>query len=69
MAIVRAVTGIGSSLGIATTSEGVETVDQLRLLRLEGCTEAQGFLFSEALPAKEIEPLLVRLGAALKSAA
>ena len=45
MAIVRAVAGLGRSLGIATTAEGVETEAQLDLLRREGCTQAQGYLF------------------------
>ncbi|MGY2052876.1 EAL domain-containing protein [Methylobacterium sp. JK268] len=43
-AIVRAVAGLGADLGIATTAEGVETRDQLALLREAGCTEVQGFL-------------------------
>ena len=57
-AIVRAVTGLGSSLGIATTAEGVETHEQLKLLRREGCTEVQGYLFSPPRPAAEVEELL-----------
>ena len=57
-AIVRAVTGLGSSLGIATTAEGVETREQLKLLKLEGCTEVQGYLFSPPRPAAEVEGLL-----------
>ena len=57
-AIVRAVTGLGSSLGIATTAEGVETSEQLQLLQLEGCTEVQGYLFSPPRPASEVEGLL-----------
>ncbi|WP_225716613.1 EAL domain-containing protein [Bradyrhizobium semiaridum] len=42
--------GLGRSLKITTTAEGVETVDQLDWLRAEGCNEVQGFLFSAARP-------------------
>jgi diguanylate cyclase (GGDEF)-like protein/PAS domain S-box-containing protein len=58
MAIVRAVTGLGATLGMSTTAEGVETVEQLRQLRLEGCTEAQGFLISKPRAASELADLL-----------
>jgi predicted signal transduction protein with EAL and GGDEF domain len=58
VAIIRAVTGLGASLGIATTAEGVETAEQLDRLRLEGCTEVQGFLFSPPRPASEIAGLM-----------
>jgi diguanylate cyclase (GGDEF)-like protein len=60
LAIIRAVTGLGSSLQIATTAEGVETQEQFDRLKREGCTQAQGFLFSAALPASELGPLLAR---------
>jgi predicted signal transduction protein with EAL and GGDEF domain len=60
MAIIRAVTGLGASLGMTTTAEGVETAEQLELLRSEGCGEAQGYLLSRPKPAKEIEALLKR---------
>jgi len=53
MAIVRAVTGL-ASLGIVTTAEGVKTEAQLELLRREGCTQAQGYLFSQPRPAAEV---------------
>ncbi|MGH6923147.1 MAG: putative bifunctional diguanylate cyclase/phosphodiesterase [Propylenella sp.] len=57
-AIVRAVSALGRSLGMATTAEGVETAEQLDRVRLEGCTEAQGYLFSAPKPAIEIADLL-----------
>jgi EAL domain-containing protein (putative c-di-GMP-specific phosphodiesterase class I) len=56
-AIVRAVTGIGTSLGMSTTAEGVETEAQLNFLREQGCNEVQGYLFSEPRPAIEIDAL------------
>ncbi len=63
MAIIRAVTGLGASLGMNTTAEGVETAEQLNWVRAEGCNEVQGFLFSEARPASELMALIERLGA------
>ncbi|WP_027554577.1 bifunctional diguanylate cyclase/phosphodiesterase [Bradyrhizobium sp. Cp5.3] len=61
-AIVRAISGLGRSLNITTTAEGVETEDQLDWLRAEGCNEVQGFLFSAARPAGEIAKLLADFG-------
>jgi EAL domain-containing protein (putative c-di-GMP-specific phosphodiesterase class I) len=40
----------------------VETTDQLDWLRAEGCNQVQGFLFSAARPAAEIEQLLSKFG-------
>jgi predicted signal transduction protein with EAL and GGDEF domain len=54
MAIIRAVTGLGTALGIATTAEGVETSQQLERLRSEGCTEVQGYFFSRPRPAAQL---------------
>ncbi len=62
VAIIRAVTGLGESFGMATTAEGVETEDQLKILRSAGCTQAQGYLFSPPQPAKDIPLLLEKLG-------
>jgi diguanylate cyclase (GGDEF)-like protein/PAS domain S-box-containing protein len=53
-AIVRAIAGLGRSLDIETTAEGVETAEQLRLLRSAGCQLAQGFLFSRPVPAAQL---------------
>jgi diguanylate cyclase (GGDEF)-like protein/PAS domain S-box-containing protein len=69
VAIVRAISGLGRSLNITTTAEGVETMDQLDWLRAEGCTEVQGFLFSAAKPASEIAALLSRFGRRASQAA
>ena len=60
MAIIRAVTGLGRSLGIVTTAEGVENAAQLELLRREGCTQAQGYLFSKPRPASDVAIMLDR---------
>jgi EAL domain-containing protein (putative c-di-GMP-specific phosphodiesterase class I) len=43
-AILRAVSGLGSNLGMAITAEGVETADQLRRIRDQRCTHVQGYL-------------------------
>lgn len=60
LAIIHAVAGLGTSLGITTTAEGVETQEQFDRLRAEGCVEMQGFLFSPPRPASEIAMLLLR---------
>ena len=59
-AIVRAVASLGASLGITTTAEGVETAEQLAMLRSEDYDEVQGFLFSRAVSASEVRALIVR---------
>ena len=69
VAIVRAISGLGRSLNITTTAEGVETIDQLDWLRAEGCNEVQGFLFSAARPAAEVEQLLSKFGRRASQAA
>jgi EAL domain-containing protein (putative c-di-GMP-specific phosphodiesterase class I) len=58
VAIIKAVIGLGQSLGMATTVEGVETEAQLDLVRAQGCTEVQGFLFSPPLPGAAVTDFL-----------
>jgi EAL domain-containing protein (putative c-di-GMP-specific phosphodiesterase class I) len=68
LAIVSAVTRLGNNLGMAITAEGVETRQQLEILRTEGCTQVQGYLFSPPVRAKEIPHLLKRLRRKLQAA-
>ncbi|HEY5278589.1 MAG TPA: EAL domain-containing protein [Pseudolabrys sp.] len=58
LAIVRAVTQLGADIGMITVAEGVETDDQLDILRVEGCNLAQGYLFSRPRPVGDIPQLL-----------
>jgi diguanylate cyclase (GGDEF)-like protein len=54
-AIISATLTLAQSLDIQTTAEGVETVDQYRLLRLAGVTSLQGYLFKRPGPASELD--------------
>ncbi len=56
-AIVQAVVNIAASRNMTTTAEGVETLEQKKLLRALGCTEMQGYLFSAAKPGPEVRTL------------
>ena len=67
-AIVRAIVSLGTSLGITITAEGVETESDLACLRAEGCSQAQGFLFSQARPQAEILRVLERQARARSAA-
>ncbi|MCT8972244.1 EAL domain-containing protein [Microbaculum marinisediminis] len=49
-AIVCAVAGLARTMGIDTTAEGIETEEQLQLLRVAGCTQMQGYLFAKPRP-------------------
>jgi len=59
LAIVRAVVGLASSLNMVTTAEGVETQQQMEIVRALGCTEMQGYFFSPPKPAAEISRLFL----------
>jgi diguanylate cyclase (GGDEF)-like protein len=54
LAIVNSVSELARRLGMTTTAEGVETAEQLRLIRQAGCTEAQGYHFGRPMPLADI---------------
>jgi diguanylate cyclase (GGDEF)-like protein/PAS domain S-box-containing protein len=54
-AIISATLTLAQSLSIETTAEGVETIEQSRLLRLAGVTSLQGYLFKRPVPTSEID--------------
>jgi EAL domain-containing protein (putative c-di-GMP-specific phosphodiesterase class I) len=56
--IIRAVAALANGLGMTTTAEGVETQQQRDAVKMEGCTEMQGFLFSKPLTDREMTQLL-----------
>ena len=60
---------LAKGIGMATTAEGVETQEQLDAVKAEGCTEMQGFLFSRALPSRDIERLFLSKQKAKENAA
>ena len=58
--IVQAVVGFATKLNMTTTAEGIETHEQLNIVRKEGCTQAQGYLFARPMPASEISLAFLR---------
>jgi diguanylate cyclase (GGDEF)-like protein len=61
--MVSAIVALAGSLGLSIVAEGVETAEQAAALRDLGCAQGQGYLYSPAVPASEIGPVLARLGA------
>jgi diguanylate cyclase (GGDEF)-like protein len=66
--IVESIVGLGRSLGLTVTAEGIETTEQARFLDALGCHELQGFLYSEPVTADKIDAKLAEQSA-LASAA
>ena len=59
-ALCETIVSIGRSLDIAIVAEGVETSEQLQLLKAMGCDEIQGYLVSRPLPPEEIPTLMTK---------
>jgi predicted signal transduction protein with EAL and GGDEF domain len=66
--LLRGPSSASPPVGMITTAEGVETKQQLEILRTEGCMQVQGFLFSKPVPGAEIPLLLQRLHPRIRAA-
>ena len=64
-ALIRAMVGLASDLKMQTTAEGVETQDELILIRELGCSLVQGYIFGKPMPAEEAFEL-AKKGAAVR---
>ena len=58
-AIIQAVVGLGTTLGMGVVAEGVETPEQMTALVAAGCTHLQGYLFSKPLRSAEVAACLL----------
>jgi diguanylate cyclase (GGDEF)-like protein len=59
-AIIRAVSGMGATLGMSIVAEGLETIEQVQAVREAGCTLGQGYFFSRAVPDYQAAMLLAK---------
>lgn len=59
-AIVRAILAMGHSMGMIATAEGVESPEQLKYLKEEGCDQAQGFFLGRPMPLEDASALAAR---------
>jgi diguanylate cyclase (GGDEF)-like protein len=59
-AVVGAMLAFGNALGLSVVAEGIETADQLAVLRRLGCDRGQGYLLARPMPPEAIEEMLTR---------
>jgi EAL domain-containing protein (putative c-di-GMP-specific phosphodiesterase class I) len=58
LALCEAIVVMAHKLGIQVVAEGIETTEQLELLRAAGCEYGQGYLFARPMPAHELDAYL-----------
>ncbi len=67
LSIFTTIAAMGNNLGMVTTAEGVETLEQLEIVRSKGCSELQGYFFGKPEEqAKVLELLSAKTGKAAK---
>src|SRR5947209_15554996 len=64
-ALIRAMVGLASDLKMQTTAEGVETPEELQLVRDLGCSLVQGYIFGRPMPAEQAGELATKGAATL----
>ena len=64
-ALIKAMVGLASDLKMQTTAEGVETQEELALVRNLGCSLVQGYIFGKPMPAEEARTLAAKGDASL----
>jgi sensor c-di-GMP phosphodiesterase-like protein len=57
-AVVSTIVSLARAFKLGTVAEGVETVEQVKLLQSLGCEQSQGYLHSRPVPAEQFEALL-----------
>ncbi len=57
-AIIKSITSLAEALGMETTAEGVEHVEQMDILREQGCSHIQGFYFSRPISSQAVTEML-----------
>jgi diguanylate cyclase (GGDEF)-like protein len=61
MTLVSTVVSLARAFSMRTVAEGVETSEQLQMLRLAKCDQAQGYLFARPTPASDVPSVIARL--------
>jgi diguanylate cyclase (GGDEF)-like protein len=64
MTLVSTIVSLARAFNMHTVAEGVETAEQLQILRDIKCDQAQGFLFSRPIPAADVPAAIARLSRA-----